>query len=245
MSVKQPAGKSPSVNGRHFKRAKGARILVIDPQPLFRDGLCAALAMLGRGTTVVPAAGLEEAFAEIPAAAGVDVVLAALCPASPEGRRDIERLRARFDGTPLILLLGVADRASALTAMDLRVRGCLAKTVEAVVAMEAVRQVLSGGSFYPRELLGDGEGAMRRPNGRSPERRQRTGPLTPRQSQVLALLREGRSNREIAQALGISEGTVKIHVTAILKGLGVRNRIQAVITTAGRDESAGLERING
>jgi len=115
-------------------------------------------------------------------------------------------------------------------ALELGALGYIPKTTPLDVMLGALKLVLSGGTYIPPEILkrassptGAGEDAALR----SPS----TLGLTERQIEVLALLREGRTNKAIARALGVSEPTVKNHITAILKTLKVKSRTEAVIAS--------------
>ena len=92
------------------------------------------------------------------------------------------------------------------------------------VLLHALRLVLSGGTYLPTRALGDFR------NGLPPQGRPAVSGLTPRQLDVLHLLTRGLPNKTIARQLGLTEGTVKIHTAAILRGLQVRNRTEAVFT---------------
>ena len=109
--------------------------------------------------------------------------------------------------------------------------GFIPKSSTADVMLSALRLVFSGGVYLPSLMLG--QPAPDRAAGPRPAARVEDLGLTPRQYEVLTLLGQGKSNKEIAQALGLAEGTVKLHVSAILKALNASNRTHAVIM-AGR-----------
>ena len=88
--------------------------------------------------------------------------------------------------------------------------------------MKAVQLVLAGGTYVPPRLLSRGEA-------RRPRRATRLDALTPRQHDVLRLLAEGKPSKRIARDLDISEATVKVHLLAIFRALGARNRTEAVV----------------
>ncbi|MGH8799786.1 MAG: response regulator transcription factor, partial [Casimicrobiaceae bacterium] len=120
------------------------------------------------------------------------------------------------------------DRATVERALDLGAMGFIPKTANTRVLIDALRLVLSGGVYVPAELPGT---AAARP--RAAARAQDLG-LTVRQSDVLRLLVQGKPNKLICRDLRLSEGTVKVHVSAILRALNVHNRTQVVIELARR-----------
>lgn len=179
----------------------------------------------------------------------VDLVMPGL--AWTEGLR---ALKAAAPETPLVVLSANADKRLIVDAVKRGASGFIPKTSSSRVMISALKLVLSGGVYLPSDLLQDsgdedGPGRLSAP-GITGAGRGTTGddgmaasraleratlaaaaitPLTPRQREVLALLGKGKSNKEIARHLDLSEGTVKLHVTAILKALGVSNRTGAVI----------------
>ena len=161
------------------------------------------------------------------------VVLCNLVSLTPPDGSVLATLRAlisAFGGTPLVVLSEGEEADLPLEACRLGVRGFLPTSVGLAVAQEAVRLVASGGTFFPSTLLhrlgqlGEtGEEDLSSLSGGP-------GPavLTARQRGVLQRIREGKTNRAIAQEMGISENTAKVHVRSILRALGVSNRAEAV-----------------
>jgi DNA-binding NarL/FixJ family response regulator len=115
------------------------------------------------------------------------------------------------------------DDPAAPVASTLRIAaGFLPKAETAEVLVHALRLILSGGTYLPAQALRDLPGAATSP-------RSDASPLTPRQTDVLRLLMQGRPNKVIARSLGLTEGTVKLHIAAILRALQSRNRTEAVM----------------
>jgi DNA-binding NarL/FixJ family response regulator len=110
--------------------------------------------------------------------------------------------------------------------MALGACGFISKTSSSRVMLSALRLIMAGGVYLPPAMMVHGTPDDSRPTIGS------TSFLTPRQREVLELLGQGRSNKEIARALNLTEGTVKLHVTAILKALNVSNRTKAVVVAA-------------
>lgn len=117
-----------------------------------------------------------------------------------------------------------------LEAVRLGAAGFIPKTSSSKVMLSALRLVMSGGVYLPPALIDENSVSTRDAPGA--DMSLDATPLTPRQREVLALLGQGKSNKEIARTLNLSEGTVKLHVTAILKALNVSNRTGAVVAAS-------------
>lgn len=211
------------------------KILIADDHELFRDGLRHVLEQLGEGITVVQASDYHEALEVAESEADIDIVLMDLAmPGMPWGE-GLQALRERLPtNIPIIVLSASDDRRHVLQAVNLGAAGFIPKTSSSRVMLSALKLVLSGGVYLPPALLeqtsasaayADSPGA---PFGVE----NATSFLTPRQREVLSLLGQGKSNKEIARVLQLAEGTVKLHVTAILKALNVNNRTRAVVAAS-------------
>ena len=152
----------------------------------------------------------------------LSLLLADLRTPQMDGFEGLRALRRLLPRTP-IMVLSASEEAADLF-------GALPKSAPAPVILEALRPVLAGGVYVPRELVSGGGKPLAQP----PAARDRGGVLTPRQREVLALIADGHSNKEIAYRIGTSEGTVKVHITAIMRMLGVRNRVQLLLAAEQR-----------
>jgi DNA-binding NarL/FixJ family response regulator len=154
-----------------------------------------------------------------------------------ESGSGVAQLRKLAPAVPLVILSAYERPSDARAALAVGAAGYIQKSSPKQVIMRALQLVLSGGSYFPPELLSGVERGQPPPlpPGLKPEEEsgELDAALTKRQRDVLDLMGEGRSNREIATALGLAEGTVKVHVAAVLKALNVSNRTQAVLA-AGR-----------
>lgn len=214
--------------------ASGAiRALVADDQTLFRKGLTYILRELGPEVDIVEA----STFGEMQAISKDDkpfhlVLLDLRLPGMAE-THGFELLASHFPGTPIVIVSAIDDRKNVIAALEGGAAGYLPKTLSSGVILSALRLVLAGGVFVPHSILLQA-GNHNGDNPRQTERRrmERSRGLTPRQLEVLRLLSRGNANKEIARQLDLSVGTVKLHVTALLKALNVRNRTQAVIKAA-------------
>ncbi len=220
------------------------KILIADDHELFRDGLRHVLEQLDTGVGVVEASDYKQAIAMADQEPDIDIVLLDLAmPGMPWGE-GLQALRDRLPASvPLIVLSASDDRRHVLQAVNLGAAGFIPKTSSSRVMLSALKLVLSGGVYLPPALLEQGSGghglsdALGSPFGAE----NAASFLTPRQREVLVLLGQGKSNKEIARVLQLAEGTVKLHVTAILKALNVNNRTRAVVAASQLGLTSGAE----
>ena len=210
------------------------RILVIDDHPLFREGLSYALQGLADDVEVIESESYEAAETVLDGNAP-DLVLADLCLPWEDGREGIASLIERIPEVPVVIVSVLDDREEVLRSLENGAKGFIPKSSSTDVMLSAIRLVLAGGVYLPPTLLVGAESEarqLRRAVSGEPVARGVRSPiddLTPRQRDVLELLKEGKSNQEIADSMGLKSGTVKIHVTAILKKLGLKNRTQVAL----------------
>jgi DNA-binding NarL/FixJ family response regulator len=203
------------------------RIVLVDDQTLVRRGIRSLLELAGDATIVAEATdgdeGIEAIRRERP-----DVVLLDLRMPKKNGIEVLRALRSEGALPPTILLTTFDDDEALLEAVKAGARGYLLKDVTLEQLTEAIRTVASGGSFIRPAVT---ERVLR---GLEHIRRDFDAlglpdPLTKREVEILRLMAGGYSNREIADALGTAEGTVKNHASSILSKLGVRDRTRAVL----------------
>lgn len=209
------------------------KLLVIEDHTLVREGLVNLLAQVEDGVVVADRPDFESALALLDDEDEVNLILLDLALPGIDGFAGLDILRRRYPAIPVAVVSAFDDLPTVTRVMNLGASGFIPKSFSGEQLLAAVRQVLAGEIFRPR---GAGKGghlddAVPLPpsgSGGAGVTPAEIG-LTERQAQVLALLARGLSNREIAAHLDLSEGTVKIHVTAILKALGVASRTQALI----------------
>lgn len=203
------------------------KILIVDDHVLIRQGIRELVRALSPDATVLEAGDSAAALASVAADPALDLVLLDLVLPGTDGMSTLDLLRARHPEVPVVVLSSREDRAGIVDALDRGAMGFIPKSFPAAAMLDALRHVLSGGVFLPPE--NDGTAA-------APARGPATMPsdigLTERQAQVLALLVQGKPNKLICRELGLAVGTVKIHMTGILKALGVTSRTQAVIAVS-------------
>lgn len=214
--------------------------MIVDNQVLFREGLVLLLQGLVDDLKVAEAGSLEEALRIADGGSRFDAAL--IEPLSPgmNGYEGIKALRSYLPDTPIIVISANATAGQVRDAIKSGAMGYVTKETGEPVLVGALRLVLEGGVYVPPSVL-DQDQAQGSPGRRALGIAAEPAfwNLTPRQRDVLDLLAQGRSNKRIALALGMAEGTVRIHVTAILKALGVGNRTEAAIMAARLRRQAG------
>jgi DNA-binding NarL/FixJ family response regulator len=196
------------------------KVLVVDDHPLIRDALRNVLAELDPQFELLESADSAGALRIATSWPDIDLVLLDLNRPDCEGFATLEELRRRRPATAVVVCSARHDHRTVTHAIALGAVGYIPKSTSHEVMVSALKLVCAGGMYLPPEVLS----AYKR--GMDPQ-------LTARESQVLALMLEGKSNKRISSQLGMAETTVKNHVTAILKALGATNRTEAVLA-AGR-----------
>ncbi|KAF0141890.1 MAG: response regulator [Rhodospirillaceae bacterium] len=214
------------------------KILIADDHALFREGLRFVLQQLDVSVQFVEAADFPEALEKARHESNLHIVLLDLAMPGMTWQVGLTGLRERLPDVPVVILSASEDRSLVMQAVKLGASGFIPKSSNSKIMLGALRLVLSGGVYLPPALLE--QSAIQKPDSGpggkgNPDSDMPGVPhvlLTPRQREVLALVGEGKSNKEIARLLDLSEGTVKLHVTAILKALKVNNRTRAVVAAS-------------
>ncbi|HWG31462.1 MAG TPA: response regulator transcription factor [Steroidobacteraceae bacterium] len=207
------------------------KVLVIDDHPLVQEGVAAALEALGHDVDVIAAADSEQGLAAAAANPDIDLVLLDLALPGMSGLGVISALHQRSPSLPVVVLSAMEDPENIRNAISAGAMGFVPKSAQTRVLIEALQQVLEGNVSVPgtrgaaTNLAAGGGAAGSAGGGNEPD----VALLTLRQLEVLSRLCQGKTNKQIATELGLSEKTVKAHVTAIFKVLGVVNRTQAVL----------------
>jgi DNA-binding NarL/FixJ family response regulator len=202
------------------------RILVVDDHPLMAEALGTAMRTLDRVAEVETAGNLRSAIARA-AETSFDLCLLDLGLPDCSGLQALERMRESLPALPVVVVSGSDDTSHVLRALDLGAMGYIPKTSARDVLLGAVRLVASGGIYVPVQALTAREAAVAAPAAPQPD----LG-MSARQREVLDLLLKGLPNKLIARKLDISENTAKIHVSAVLRALGVASRTQALIAAS-------------
>lgn len=201
-------------------------ILLADDHPLFREGVKHVLMLLGEQVRILDAHDYPSLFAEAAANPDLDLVLADLYMPGMGGHEGVAEFRNQFPDTPLVIMTASESRADARRVLASGALGYVLKSSPSQEMLDALIRVLDGGIYVPPILEGDelpDDPVSLMPLSSHGIR------LTNRQLEVLKLLLQGKPNKIIARELDLSEGTVKIHVAAIFKALGVSNRTEAAV----------------
>ncbi len=213
------------------------KLLIVDDHPLIREALHHVLTLLDPEIVLLEAQSCASALTATATNPDLDLILLDLGLPDIDGFDALAQLREQHPGIPLVVLSASETPEIVMRAIDAGAMGFIPKTSSNQLLLNALRLVMAGGVYLPLEVLyqhqGAPEGALRRAADTTQSGATlspRDVGLTARQSDVLALLVQGKPNKLICRELNLAEGTVKIHVTAILKALNVSNRTQAVIT---------------
>ena len=192
------------------------RIVVADDHPLFRAALRSAVDKAAPGAEVVECASLAEARAAMVAGA-VDLLLLDLKLSDSEGMAGLAAVRAEQPTVPVVVVSASEDAPVVRHALGLGAAGFIPKSSSLPQMVEAIAAILAGDSWAPDVPEADNDLAGL------------VASLTPSQLRILEGLKAGRLNKQIAFDLGVTEATIKAHLTSVFRKLGVHNRTQAVI----------------
>lgn len=210
------------------------KILIADDHELFLKGLEFILTDSLPDAKLIKAKSYTEIFKIIEQDQSFDLILTDLAMPGSQWLEALQKIHHQLPETPIIILSAVFDKEIVQKSIELGAAGYIPKTSSNAVIISAINLVLSGGVYIPKELLQDtlqNDFNMLKEIEKLPETddiSEKVKILTPRQIDVLRLIAKGKSNKQIAFDLGLSEGTVKLHITAILKILNVYNRTGAV-----------------
>lgn len=207
------------------------KIIIADDHPLFRTAMQQAVKQLVPDVTIEQAESLPELQQLVEQHKDADLVLLDLQMPGAHGYSGLVFLRSHFPEIPVIVVSACEDPAIMCQAIDHEASGYIAKSSPLENIAEAIELVLQGDIYLP-------EGARRhqhQPDQQALDMAERLASLTPQQFRVLTMMTEGMLNKQIAYDLEVSEATIKAHVTAIFRKLGVRTRTQAVIAVQALD----------
>ncbi len=199
------------------------RAMIVDDHPLFCDALAMTLKVLAGLQAVETAGTLEEAVRRLDAGSRPDLVVLDLNLPDVDGLDGLVRLRLAVPEVPVLVVSSMADPRIMRAALRAGAVGFVPKHAPRDTYRAALEAVRAGRIFLPDGVEPEGEPSV------SEEAIARLGLLTRQQARILQLICEGKLNKQIAFDLGIAETTVKAHVTAIMRKLGVLSRTQAVL----------------
>ncbi|HCH32590.1 MAG TPA: DNA-binding response regulator [Oceanospirillaceae bacterium] len=202
-------------------------IIVADDHPLFRAALMQSLGSQVSAAKVLEAETLQQLEDQIQA--DIDLVLLDLHMPGASGFSGLIYLRTHFPSVPVVVVSGNEQASVIHRAMHFGASGFIPKSSSMSTIAQAIQLVLDGGQWVPEDL----PEADQQVDAQDSQFADQLASLTPQQFKVMVMLTEGLLNKQIAYELNVSEATIKAHVTAILRKLGVYSRTQAVIA-AGR-----------
>lgn len=208
-------------------------VAILDPSRLRRECLKVALMQHSPGWQITEAATAEELLRHTEGGGRFDLVLTGAATAEHIDLREIEALHQALPETPIVVVAESDNPQRVRQILGAGVRGYLPASLSLKVLMGALDLVLAGGVYVPSSLI-DANPARAAWLGGSSAASEPWHELTRRQRDVLALISQGKSNKLIADALTMSESTVKAHVKQIIKRLHVANRTQAALVATGR-----------
>jgi DNA-binding NarL/FixJ family response regulator len=229
------------------------KVLVIDDHPLIFSALRSLIERVQEGSVLLGAEGADEARALLASEPDIDLILLDLILCDIDGFELLAELRQSHPSVPVMVVSASEKAEDMMQVLEYGAMGYVPKRASNELLAEALQLVMAGGVYVPPMVeLGAAEpqgpslsaaslsavvaGSLQ-PSSAAPAR-QAPAPnfeslaLTARQRDVLALLLEGKSNKAIAREMGLSVETIKDHVAAVLRGLGVHSRTQAVLAVA-------------
>jgi DNA-binding NarL/FixJ family response regulator len=232
------------------------KVLLIDDHPLILQALQTVIQSLGNDTTVVGAGSARAAREALRADADFDLVLLDLQLGDADGFDVLAEFRKAYPALPVVVVSASDRHSDVIKAIDLGAMGFVPKRASNETLFEALHMVMSGGIYVPPMTMGSEPTAkpegdtvpsvlrVVREQAQDSDFPTNTVPLadlglTPRQTDVLALLLKGQPNKLIARELNVSVETVKDHVAAVLRTLGVSSRTQAVLAVSQMSPRAG------
>jgi DNA-binding NarL/FixJ family response regulator len=200
------------------------RFIIVDDHPLFRGALSQALRSAFGSAEVLEAGSLDQLTERLEAAGEIDLILLDLSMPGVHGVSGLLYLRAQHPEVPVVIVSASDDAATIRQCLDCGASGFIPKSQPVERIREAIGRIIDGEIWLPPDV-----DLTSAPQGESAKLVSRLSTLTPQQVRVLMMLGEGLLNKQIAFKLGVSEATIKAHVSAILQKLGVDSRTQAVI----------------
>lgn len=200
-------------------------LLIADDHPLFRAALHQALALIVSSAELFEADSLDSLLQLLEQHPDPDLLLLDLKMPGANGFSGLQTLRQRYPLLPIVVISASDDPAIIQQVRQHGALGFIPKSAQLSVLIDAIGQALAGDTIFPADL----DTLAPQPDPQARILQERLSSLTAQQQRVLEMLSAGLLNKQIAYDLNVSEATVKAHMTAIFRKLGVKNRTQAVI----------------
>ncbi|AUL74868.1 DNA-binding response regulator [Pseudoalteromonas sp. 13-15] len=205
-----------------------SQFLIADDHPLFREALKGALSAKFEGLEVFESSDFDSTLQVLSEQEDLDILLLDLHMPGNGDLYGLIRIREEYPSLPIAVVSGSEDVNIVSKVMGYGAMGFIPKSSSSDDIANAINQILEGDTWLPKEL----KNKVAEIEGEDREIAAQVASLTPQQYRVLQYLHEGLLNKQIAYELHISEATVKAHITAIFRKLGVYNRTQAVLIAA-------------
>ncbi|WML92289.1 response regulator transcription factor [Thiothrix lacustris] len=217
------------------------RILIVDDHPLFREALGSLLERFYPGAAVFEVGSVEEAVGVLCQYANFDLIMLDVFLPGGTGVVALALIKEKVQQTPVVIMSGADDAEIARKLIEHGARGYIAKSAGAGDVKNALHLILAGEIYISPSMLAEAKSSLpsdfgNHPLPTTPDSDEMPGMagLTPRQREVFRLMARGLPNKSIARELSCSDGTIKLHVSAILRALHARNRTEAVQMAARR-----------
>jgi DNA-binding NarL/FixJ family response regulator len=220
------------------------KILIADDHPLFREAITNVIEKSFPGCETIETEDLDSALSITQESDELDLILLDLNMPGMNGLNGLITLRNEAPTIPVVIVSAEEDKQIVLQAITYGAVGFITKSSPREQMTEALTQILAGNVYLPSDIIRSSQPENRR-SSRKDENQippELLSSLTRRQLLVLERMSKGESNKQIAYNLNIAETTVKAHVSAILRKLGVHNRIQAVLSAGNIDFNEYLKR---
>lgn len=198
------------------------KILIVDDHALFREGIYHVLKELDEQVNILDASDYDSAVEYVSINPDLDMILLDLNMPGKDGFTALDTFTKQYPAMPIVILSASNQQSDIQRALNAGAMGYIPKESTSSVMLNALKLILAGGIYVPPTLA-------KQINQKVNQSDSIGNDLTPRQLQVLKMVIQGHSNKVIAAELNISEATIKMHVTAILRSLGVSNRTQAAM----------------
>ena len=201
------------------------KVLIADDHALFRDGLSLQLEKINPEFIILQAANFNQALKFVETDPNIALVIMDLDMPDMNWEEALKELKNKVPQAKFVVVSAKEDNHIIRKSLELGVSGFMTKRSEPDVLYQALQLILDGGTYLPPSVLQPSGTAVMQ----DARRLGMTKTLTHRQNQVLNLVAQGLSNKQIAYEMGVSEATVKLHINALLRSVGATNRTQAVI----------------
>jgi DNA-binding NarL/FixJ family response regulator len=200
------------------------KILIADDHALFRDGLALRLEQIAPDAVILQASNYAQIFKIIKTDTDIAIIILDIEMQDMPWLDALQDMHKLLPKTAIVVVSASEDGRTIRTVMSTGVKGYIPKRSDIKVFDNALKLILDGGTYVPPVLI------TNPPINNLSTKSTGLKTLTNRQSQVLDLIAQGKSNKQIAYDMGVSESTVKLHINALLRSLHVSNRTQAVVT---------------